>query len=137
MCAFLGKKQLQVQGKTKLSSIKNFFKARIWLPIYRLFAKILQWYKVYRHQLTPDAIVRLGVFIWAIRSQGGRTEVDALCRIHDIRYQTKAKSLDRLHNNFECYKFIYRKDRVAPVLSYRTKWHCDWTKEWFLCRSGF
>lgn len=26
---------------------------------------------------------------------------------------------------------MYRKDTVASVLAYRTKWHGDWTKKWF------
>jgi hypothetical protein len=67
------------------------------------------------HQFTPNVVVRLGIFIWAIRSQGGRTEVHAFCRIHDLHYQTKAKdhtkakSAYNIDNNFGCYNFIYRR----------------------------
>jgi hypothetical protein len=42
----------------------------------------------------------------------------------------KAKE-DRLHENFGCYNFAYRKDTKAPVLSYRTKWQTGWKSEWF------
>lgn len=83
------------------------------------------------HQLTPNAIVHLGIYIWAIRNQGGCTEVDAFCRIHDLHYQTKERAPDNLHNKFRCYNFVYRKDTVALVIAYQTKWHVDWTKEWF------
>lgn len=83
------------------------------------------------HLLTPNAIVHHGVFIWAIQSQAGRTEIDGFCWVHDLHYQTKARAPDNLHNNFGCYNFVYRKNTVAPVLVYRTKWHRDWTKEWF------
>ena len=62
---------------------------------------------------------------------GGRTDVDAFCRVHDLHYQTRAKDQTCLHNNFGCYNFVYYKDTIGPVLAYRTKWHEDWTKEWF------
>jgi hypothetical protein len=43
------------------------------------------------------------------------------CRVHELHYQTKAKPSDKLHNNFGCYNFAYRKDTKTPVLGYRTK----------------
>jgi hypothetical protein len=61
--------------KDKVIVYKSFFKARLWLSMYQLIAKILQRYEIYMHQLTPNAIVCLGVFIWAIPSQGGRTKL--------------------------------------------------------------
>jgi hypothetical protein len=61
----------------------------------------------------------------------GHMDADAFRRVHDLQCQTKAKGQTCLHNNFECYNFAYRKDTNGPVLAYRTKWHGDWTKEWF------
>jgi len=68
------------------------------------------------HQLTPNAIVRLSVFIWATRSQGVRTEADAFYRVHDLHYHTKVRASDGLHNNFGCFTFTYQKDTVARYL---------------------
>jgi hypothetical protein len=34
-----------------------------------MIAKVLKKFEIYMHQLTPNAIVRLGVFIWALRRQ--------------------------------------------------------------------
>ena len=45
--------------------------------------------------------VRLGVFIWAVRSQGGRTDADAFCRVHDLNYQTKARAPDVASQKFK------------------------------------
>jgi hypothetical protein len=117
-------------GKDEVVVYKSFFKAGLWLPMYKMILKVLQRYEVYMHQLTPNAMVRLCVFIWAVRSQGGHTDADAFCKVHDLHYQTKAKDESGLHNNFGCYNFAYRKDTTGPVLAYRTKWHGDWTKEW-------
>jgi hypothetical protein len=54
----------------------------------------------------------------------------------DLHYQTKARALDGLHNNFGCYTFAYRKDIVSLVLAYQTKWHGDYTKELFYAEVG-
>jgi hypothetical protein len=78
-------------------------------------------FEIYLHQLTPNAIVRLSLFIWALRSQGVEPLVEAFCRVHELHYQTKARE-DGLHENFGCYNFAYRKDRKTLVVSYRTKW---------------
>jgi hypothetical protein len=87
-------------------------------------------FKRYLHQLTPNAIVGLNVFIWALRSQGMSPNAEAFCRVHELHYQTKAR-VDGLHENFGCYNFAYRKDMKALVLSYRTKWPTGWKGEWF------
>jgi hypothetical protein len=87
-------------------------------------------FEIYHHQLTPNAIVRLSVYICALRSQGMSPNAEAFCQVHEPHYQMKAKA-DGLHENFGCYNFAYRKDTKAPVLSYRTKWPTGWRSEWF------
>jgi hypothetical protein len=86
-----------------------------------MIGEVLKNFEIYLHQLTPNAIVRLNVFIWALRSQGMSPDAEAFCRVHELHYQTKARA-DGMHENFGCYNFAYRKDMKAPVLSYRTKW---------------
>jgi hypothetical protein len=95
---------------------------------------VLKNLKIYLHQLTPNAIVRLSVFIWALRSQGMSPDAEAFCRVHELHYQTKART-DGLHKNFGCYNFAYRKDTKALVLSYRTKWPTGWKNEWFYMKA--
>jgi hypothetical protein len=55
-------------GKDKVIVYKRFFKAGIWLLMYKMIVKILQRYEVHMHQLTPNAIVRLSIFIWDVQS---------------------------------------------------------------------
>jgi hypothetical protein len=86
-----------------------------------MIGEVLKNYKIYLHQLTPNAIVRLSVFIWALRSQGMDANAEAFCPMHELHYQTKAR-VDCLHRNFGCYNFAYQKDTKAPVIGYRTKW---------------
>jgi hypothetical protein len=52
-----------------------------------MIADVLENFEIYLHQLTPNAIVRLSVFIWALRSQGVEplAEVSAGCTSFTIR----------------------------------------------------
>jgi hypothetical protein len=108
---------------------KSFFKAGLRFPLHGMIAEVLENFRIYLHQLTPNAIVRLSVYIWALRSQGVEPLADVFCRVHELHYQTKARE-DGLHENFIGYTFAYRKDMKTPVVSYRTKWPTGWS-EWF------
>jgi hypothetical protein len=114
---------------------KSFFRAGLRFPLNEMIGEALNNYEIYLHQLTPNAIVRLSVFIWALRSQGVDPNAEAFCRVHELHYQTKARE-DGLHENFGCYNFAYRKDMKAPVVSYRTKWPTGWKSEWFYVKAN-
>ena len=113
---------------------KSFFRAGLRFPLYDIIGEVLKNFEIYLHQLTPNAIVRLSVYIWALRSQGMSPNAEAFCRVHELHYQTKARA-DGLHKNFGCYNFAHRKDTKAPVLSYRTKWPTGWKSEWFYMKA--
>jgi hypothetical protein len=113
---------------------KSFFRAGLRFPLNKMIGEVLDNYDIYLHQLTPNAVVRLNVFIWALRSQGMDPNAEAFCRLHELHYQTKARE-DGLHENFGCYNFAYHKDMKAPVLSYRTKWPTGWKSEWFYIKA--
>jgi hypothetical protein len=100
---------------------KSFFRARLRFPLDDMIGEVLKNFEIYLHQLTPNAIVRLNIYIWALRSQGMDLDAEAFYQVHELHYQTKARA-DGLHENFGFYNFVYRKDTKAQVLSYRTKW---------------
>jgi hypothetical protein len=100
-----------------------------------MIGEVLKKFEIYLHQLTANAIVRLSVYIWALRSQGRSANAKGFCRVHELHYKTKARA-DGLHKNFGCYNFAYRKDTKAPVIGYRTKWPTGWTSEWFYVKSN-
>jgi hypothetical protein len=109
---------------------KSFFRAGLRFPLHEKIGEVLKNFEIYFHQLTPNVIVRLSVYIWALRSKGMSPNAEAFCRVHELHYQTKTR-VDGLHKNFGCYNFAYRKDTNAPVISYRTKCPIGWTSEWF------
>jgi hypothetical protein len=104
---------------------KSFFREGLQLPLYDIIGEVSKNFEIYLHQLTPNAIVRLSVYIWALRSQGMSANAEGFCRVHELHYQTKARA-DGLHKNFGCYNFAYRKD---------TKWPTGWTSEWFYIKA--
>jgi hypothetical protein len=118
---FGGEETIPKPQNDEVVVFKSFFKAGLRFPLHGMIAEVLEKFEIYLHQLTPNAIVRLSVYIWALRSQGVEPLAEAFCRVHELHYQTKARE-DRLHENFGCYNFAYRKDMKTPVVSYRTKW---------------
>jgi hypothetical protein len=113
---------------------KSFFRAGLQFHLHEMIGEVLKNFEIYLHQLTPNAIVRLSVYIWALRSQGMSANAKALCRVHELHYQTKGRA-DGLHKNFDCYNFVYRKDTKALVIGYHTKWPTEWTSEWFYIKA--
>jgi hypothetical protein len=109
---------------------KSFFRAGLRFTLYDMIGEVLKKFEIYLHQLTPNAIVRLSVYIWGLQSQGKSANAEGFCRVHELHYQTKARA-DGLHKNSKCYNFAYRKDTKALVIDYRTKWPTGWTSEWF------
>jgi hypothetical protein len=56
--------------KDEIVIFKSFLKAGLRFPLNRMIADVLKKFRIYFHQLTPNAIVRLSVYIWALRSPG-------------------------------------------------------------------
>jgi hypothetical protein len=118
---FAGEEVIPEPKEDRVVVFKSFFRAGLQFPLYDIIGEVLKRFEIYLHQLTPKAIVRLSVYIWALRSQGKSANAEGFCRVHELHYQTKARA-DGLHKNFGCYNFAYQKDNKAPVIGYRTKW---------------
>jgi hypothetical protein len=65
---------------------KSFFKAGLRFPLHGMIADVLERFGIHLHQLTPNAIVRLSVFIWALRSQEAEPLAEGFCRAHELHY---------------------------------------------------
>jgi hypothetical protein len=105
---FGGEETTPKPEKDEIVIFKSFLKAGLRFPLHGIIAEVLKRFGIYFHQLTPNAIVRLSVYIWALRSQAVELFADSFCRVHELHYQTKARK-DGLHDNFGCYNFAYRK----------------------------
>jgi hypothetical protein len=110
---------------------RSFFKAGLRFPLSKFVVEVLKIYQVYLHQITPEAIIRMGTFVWAMRSQGLEPNAKSFCSMHELLYDTKPWGKEQYHNNFGCYSFVARSRSSSPVLTFRKRWPGDWMKEWF------
>jgi hypothetical protein len=97
--------------------------------------EILKIFEIYLHQLTPEAIIRMSIFVWAVRSQGLEPNAKSFCNIHELLYKTKPWGKEQYHNNFGCYSFGSRSGSSCPVLTFRKRWPDDWMTEWFYVKN--
>jgi hypothetical protein len=67
---FAGEEVTPEPKDDEVVAFKSFFRAGLCFPLY--------------DQLTPNAIVRLSVYIWALRSQGMSPNAKAFCRVHEL-----------------------------------------------------
>ena len=84
---------------------KSFMKAGFRFPLHKMLVEVLKTFEIYLHQLTPEALIKVGVFIWAMKSQGLQPDV-GVSVIFMNYYQTKATWKEQYHNNFGCYSFV-------------------------------
>jgi hypothetical protein len=99
-----------------------------------MLVEVLKRFEIYLHQLTPEALIKIGVFIWAMRSQG-RNKTSNASAIY-MNYLTRRRQWGRkYHNNFGCYSFVYRSDARRPVLMFRKKWPGSWMRKWFYVKN--
>jgi hypothetical protein len=114
---------------------RSFLKAGLRFPLSRFVVEVLKIYQVYLHQLTPEAIIRMGIFVWAVKSQGLEPSAKSFCNIHELLYETKPWGKEQYHNNFGCYNFGARSGSSCPVPTFRKRWPGEWMKEWFYVKN--
>jgi hypothetical protein len=114
---------------------KSFGKVGLRFPLHKMMVELLKTFEIYLHQLTPEAVIKVGGFIWAIRSQGLEPDARCFCNIHELSYQTKATGKEQYHNNFECYNFVSCSEASYLVPTFRKKWSGSWMKQWFYVKN--
>jgi hypothetical protein len=101
---------------------RSFFKTGLWFPLSKFVVEVLKIFHVFLHQITPEVIMSMGIFVWAVRSQGLEPSAKCFCSMHKLLYETKAIGKERYHNNFGCYGFIARPNASHPVPTFRKRW---------------
>jgi hypothetical protein len=112
-----------------------FMKASLRFPLSKFVVEVLKIFQIFLHQLTPEAIIRIGLFVWAVRSQGLEPSMKCFCNMHELLYETKATGKEQYHNNFGCYGFVARSNTSYPVPTYRKRWPGAWMEEWFYVKN--
>jgi hypothetical protein len=96
---------------------------------------VLKTFEIFLHQLTPEALIKVGGFIWVMRSQGLEPDAKCFCNIHELSYQTKVTEKEQYHNNFGCYSFVPHSEANYHVPTFQKKWPGSWMKQWFYVKN--
>jgi hypothetical protein len=65
---FAGEEVVPKPKDDEVVVFKSFFRAGLRFPLYDIIGEVLKNFEICLHQLTHNAIVRLSVYIWALRS---------------------------------------------------------------------
>jgi hypothetical protein len=73
---------------------RSFFKVGLRFPLSRFVVEVLKTYQIFLHQITPEAVIRMGIFVWAVRSQGLNQvqDVFAVCMNFRMRRRPGVKN---------------------------------------------
>jgi hypothetical protein len=121
--------------ENKVMIYRSFLKAGLWFPLSKFVVEVLKIYQIFLHQITPESIIRMGIFVWVVRSQGLDPSAKCFCSMHELLYETKATGKEQYHNNFGCYGFIARPNASHPVPTFRKRWLGSWMGEWFYVKN--
>src|SRR5688572_27207840 len=65
-----GEKTCPTPEENEVVVFRSFLKAGLRFPLSRFVMEVLKIFEIHLHQLTPEAIIRMGIFVWAVKSQG-------------------------------------------------------------------
>jgi hypothetical protein len=130
-----GDNNVPAPEENKVVIYRSFFKAGLRFPLSKFVVEVLKIYQIFLHQITPEAIIRMGIFVWAVRSQGLEPSAKCFCSMHELLYETKSMGKEQYHNNFGCYGFIARPNASHPVPTFRKRWPGAWMEEWFYVKN--
>jgi hypothetical protein len=116
-----GDKTAPTPEENEVVIFQSFFKAGLRFPLSSFLVEVLKIFQIFLHQITPEAVIRMGIFVWAVRSQGLEPNAKSFCSIHELLYETKPWGKEQYHNNFGCYSFVARSGSSCPVPTFRKR----------------
>jgi hypothetical protein len=130
-----GEKTCPTPEENEVVIFRSFLKAGLRFPLSSFVVEVLKTFEIYLHQLIPEAIIRMNIFVWALRSQGLEPNAKSFCNIHELLYETKPWGKEQYHNNFGCYSFGARSGSSCPVPTFQKRWPGDWMTVWFYVKN--
>jgi hypothetical protein len=84
-----GEKTCPTPEENEVVIFQRFFKAGLRFPLSNFVVEVLKIFEICLHQITPEAIIRMGIFVWAVKSQGLEPNAKSFCSMHELLYETK------------------------------------------------
>jgi hypothetical protein len=73
----------------ELVVFEAFFAASLLLPAHRFVGEVLRRFNVQIHQLTPNAMVALSKYVWAMTSYDGQPSVEVFAKYYCLHWQKR------------------------------------------------
>jgi hypothetical protein len=64
-----GEKTCPTPKENEVVIFRSFLKVGLRFPLSSFVVEVLKIFEICLHQITPEAIIRMGIFVWAVRSQ--------------------------------------------------------------------
>lgn len=115
---------------------KDFFVAGLHFSVDSILPDLLLLFNTKLHHLTPNAIVQLLKFVWAVRSFRGPVLVDDFCRLYELHPQGRkvyiAGEVEPYEAQSGCCTFVPRRnnkktglERIELSHAQRNRWDSD------------
>jgi hypothetical protein len=127
-----------LEPEGELVVFEAFFTAGLRLPVYRFMTEVLQRFEVQVHQLTPNVVVALAKYVWAVTSYGGQPSVEVFAKHYCLHWQ-KRKIGHKIAQFGSC-TFTPKTGKTSMevmelVPCARNKWG-NWWDFWFYVSEG-
>jgi hypothetical protein len=121
------------EPKGELVVFEAFFVVGLCLAVHRFVAKVLRRFEVQAHQLTPNAVVELANYVWAVTSYGGQPSVEVFTKNYCLHWQKR--KIGNKTAQFGLCTFTPRTGKTSAevveiVPCARNKWG-NWWDFWF------
>jgi hypothetical protein len=125
----------------KVVVFRDFFKAGLRLHVDPVVPLLLAPFNMKLHHLTPNVMVQLSKFLWAVRTFSGEVSVDAFYRLFKLRCQARKiieeGKVEPSEAQNACCTFVPRKNnkkaklqRIGLSSAHKNKWEDDWVRYW-------
>jgi hypothetical protein len=84
-----GEKTCPTPEENEVVIFRSFFKAGLQFPLSSFVVEVLKIFEICLHQITLEAIIRMGIFVWAVKSQGLEPNAKSFYNMHELLYETK------------------------------------------------
>jgi hypothetical protein len=122
----------------ELVVFEAFFIAGLRLPAHRFMADVLRRFDVQVHQLTPNAVVALAKYVWAVSSYGGQPYIEVFAKNYCLHWQ-KRKIGSKIAQFGSCTFTLRTRKTSAEVVEIvpcaQNKWG-NWWDCWFYVSGG-
>jgi hypothetical protein len=132
-----GKEIVPELNSDEVVVFEEFITAALWMPPHCVLTEILLKFRVELHQLTPNAIIQMSKYFWAVLSFGGESSSDGFSKLHELHYPPKKVPVDGFHKHqqFGVVNFHGKRGgEVGLIPATKNKWSTGWTKAWFYCK---